>query len=211
VYQTTTAWLVLLSWPLYLLVINYGSAVLSIFGHSYRAGSGVMVILGCSMLVASGSGVVDVVLTSTGRSALSLANGLAALIVNVGLDLVLIPRYGITGAAIGWAAAITVANLVPLAQVARIIHVHPFGRGTIIAYALTAVSFGAIPALVGALVGRGAAASVVAVATGCAVLAAGLWRWRDQLQLSMIRRPLVRGRGFPSSLVPASQGHPEVA
>ena len=35
-------------------------------------------------------------------------NGLLAVVVNVGLDVLLIPRYGITGAAIGWSAAIVV-------------------------------------------------------------------------------------------------------
>ena len=81
------------------------------FGHSYRAGTPVMIILAASMLVATASGQVDMVLTTTGRSSWSLANGATALAVNVSLDLILIPRYGITGAAIGWAAAIGVTNL----------------------------------------------------------------------------------------------------
>ena len=46
VYQATTAWLVLLTWPLYLLVIVYGPEFLSIFGRSYQAGYSVLVILG---------------------------------------------------------------------------------------------------------------------------------------------------------------------
>ena len=88
------------------------------FGHSYRAGHMVMIILGLTMLLATACGQVDMVLITTGRSSWSLANGLVALVVNVGLDLLLIPRYGITGAAIGWAVAIVVTNLTPLAQLA---------------------------------------------------------------------------------------------
>jgi O-antigen/teichoic acid export membrane protein len=38
VYQATTAWLVLLTWPLYLLAISYGPAILSVFGPGYGAG-----------------------------------------------------------------------------------------------------------------------------------------------------------------------------
>ena len=101
VYRATTAWLVVLTWPLYLLAVIYGPEILSIFGHSYRAGDMVMVILGLTMLVATACGQVDMVLITTGRSSWSLANGLTAVFVNVGLDLLLIPRYGITGAAIG--------------------------------------------------------------------------------------------------------------
>ena len=56
VYRATTAWLVMLTWPLYLLAVIYGPEILSIFGHSYRAGDMVMVILGLTMLVATACG-----------------------------------------------------------------------------------------------------------------------------------------------------------
>jgi O-antigen/teichoic acid export membrane protein len=201
VYQTTTAWLVVLTWPLYLLAISFGPAVLSIFGQSYRAGSTVMVLLGGAMLLASCCGQVDIVLTSTGRSALSLANGLLALAVNVGVDLALIPHYGITGAAIGWAAAIVASNLVPLAQVARIVRIHPFGAATVIACAVTGLSFGVLPVIVRAVLGSGAGGQIVAVAAACVALAAGLWHWRQQLALSMLPRPRIGHRAFaPSAL-----------
>jgi O-antigen/teichoic acid export membrane protein len=183
VYQATTAWLIILPWPVYLLAIVYGPGLLAIFGHSYRAGATVMIILGLAMLVSTACGQVDIVLTTTGRSGWSLANGLLACLVNVVVDLALIPRYGITGAAIGWAAAITAANLVPLVQVAWVVRVHPFGTGVLAAGALSALSFFVIPMLMRAVLG-GAAATVLALAAGCAVLAAGLWRWRDTLQLT---------------------------
>ena len=38
VYQATTAWLILLTWPLYLLAVIFGPQILTVFGHSYRAG-----------------------------------------------------------------------------------------------------------------------------------------------------------------------------
>ena len=70
------------------------------------------------MLLSSACGQVDVVPITTGRSSWSLLNGLLTMVVNVTLDLILIPSYGITGAAIAWAVAIAVANLMPLAQIA---------------------------------------------------------------------------------------------
>ena len=94
IYRATTAWLIVLTWPLYLLAVIYGPEVLSIFGHSYRAGHLVMIILGLTMLVATACGQVNMVLITTGRSSWSLANGLTALVVNVGLDLLLIPGTG---------------------------------------------------------------------------------------------------------------------
>jgi O-antigen/teichoic acid export membrane protein len=186
VYRATTAWLVMLTWPLYLLAVIYGPEILSIFGHSYRAGDMVMVILGLTMLVATACGQVDMVLITTGRSSWSLANGLTAVFVNVGLDLLLIPRYGITGAAVGWAVAIIITNLVPLAQLAVSKRLNPFGSGTFIAIGLSVVSFAAIPLAFRAAFGPGAVASLSAVGAGCLVQAAGLWRFRDSLRLKAL-------------------------
>jgi O-antigen/teichoic acid export membrane protein len=187
VYQATTAWLILLTWPLYLLAISFGPQILTVFGRSYSGGAVVMVILGFAMLLLTGCGLVDMVLVTTGRTSWSLMNGLLAVGVNVGLDLVLIPRYGITGAATGWAAAIAVTNLLPLIQLAVTVELQPFGRGTLIAAALTSVSFGVLPLATREMAGSGAVVSVTAVAGGCIVMAAGMWRFRDDLRLAALR------------------------
>jgi O-antigen/teichoic acid export membrane protein len=186
VYKATTAWLILLTWPMYLLAVSYGPQIVAVFGHSYRAGGTVMVILGLTMLLATGCGQVDMVLVTTGRSSWSLINGLLAVTVNVGLDVLLIPRYGITGAAIGWAAAIALTNLMPLAQIAATARLHPVGRGTVIAVTLSAFSFGVLPVTARALAGPGAAASLTAIACGALVMAGGMWHFRQDLNLSVM-------------------------
>jgi len=184
VYQATTAWLILLTWPLYLLAVSFGPQIITVFGHSYRAGATVMVILGLTMLLATGCGQVDMVLVTTGRSSWSLVNGLLAVLVNVGLDVALIPRYGITGAAIGWSAAIIITNLMPLAQVAATKRLHPFGRGTFVSAALCAFSFGVLPWAARDLIGPGAVPSLAAVGCGCAVMTAGSWHFRGDLHVA---------------------------
>jgi O-antigen/teichoic acid export membrane protein len=186
VYQATTAWLILLTWPLYLLAMIFGPEVLTVFGHSYRAGGTVMVILGGAMLLATACGQVDMVLIASGRSGWSLMNGLLAVGVNVGLDLILIPRYGIAGAAIGWAAAIALTNVVPLTQLAVVSRVHPFGRGTLAAVLLTAFCLGAVPLAARAVAGPGGMAAAAGIVTGCALLAAGSWRFREIMHLSAL-------------------------
>jgi O-antigen/teichoic acid export membrane protein len=201
IYRATTAWLIVLTWPLYLLAVIYGPEVLSIFGHSYQAGHLVMIILGLTMLLATACGQVDMVLITTGRSSWSLANGLAALVINVGLDLLLIPRFGITGAAIGWAAAIIVTNLTPLAQLAISVRLNPFGRGSFLAAGLAVLSFAVIPLAVRAALGPSAAASAGAVLAGCVVQAAGLWWFRDSLRLAALPGVSRLAKIFPFRLM----------
>jgi O-antigen/teichoic acid export membrane protein len=186
VYQATTGWLVCLTWPIYLLALVFSRQVLAIFGHSYQAGTAVMVILGISMLVATACGQVDMVLTTTGRSSWSLGNGLLAVCVNVAVNLVLIPRYGITGAAISWAAAIAITNLLPLIQVAMVVRVHPFGRAFVTAALLSTVSFLLIPLGLRAVAGAGGIVSLASAAAGTIVMLAGMWRFSEVLQLSVM-------------------------
>jgi O-antigen/teichoic acid export membrane protein len=97
---------------------------------------------------------------------------------------VLIPRYHLTGAAIGWAVAIIVTNLMPMAQLASSIHLQPFGRGTILAGGLSVLSFGAIPLAIRPVLGDGLTGLAAGVAAGCVVQAIGLWRLSGVLQLS---------------------------
>jgi O-antigen/teichoic acid export membrane protein len=210
VYQATTAWLILLTWPLYLLAMIFGPEVLTVFGHSYRAGGTVMVILGGAMLLATACGQVDMVLIASGRSSWSLMNGLLAVGVNVGLDLVLIPRYGIAGAAIGWAAAIALTNVVPLAQLALVSRVHPFGRSALAAVLLPAFCMAAVPLTARAVAGPSAMAAAAGIVIGCALLAAGTWRFREILHLSALPgMAALRSRtGSKQPAYPAARGMP---
>jgi O-antigen/teichoic acid export membrane protein len=202
VYEATTGWLVILTWPIYLLALVFSPQVLGIFGHSYQAGTTVMLILGLSMLVATACGQVDMVLTTTGRSSWSLANGLLAVGVNVVINLALIPRYGITGAAIGWAAAIAVTNLLPLAQVAKVVRVHPFGRPFLAAALLTTVSFCLIPLGLRALLGSAGAVAIGATGVGAVVMLFGMWRFANVLELSVMPGFSALMRRIPVSKAP---------
>jgi O-antigen/teichoic acid export membrane protein len=186
VYRATTAWLILLTWPLYLLSAQYGPQLLAVFGHSYASGARVVVILALAMLLATACGQVDLVLTTTGRSRWSLQNGLLAMTVNVAVDVALIPRQGITGAAIGWAAALAVSNLIPLAQVAVVAKVHPFGRGPAAAIGVTAVAFGAVPLAARAALGPGLPAALAGGTAGAVLAVAGLWAFRGALGLAVL-------------------------
>ncbi|GAA2524424.1 lipopolysaccharide biosynthesis protein [Pilimelia columellifera] len=194
-FQTATGWLVLLAWPLHLSVLVAAPAYLGLFGDAYRDGAPAVMTLAAAMLLATVCGPVDMVLAMGGRTRWNLINVSAALAVMVLISLLLIPRLGALGAAVGLAAAVAVNNLAPLAQVRRAVRVHPFGAGTRAAAALAAGCFGVVP-LASVALGGGALAGL---AVGGLGYGAGVWMFRRQLawrELTTLgRRPTItRGR-----------------
>ena len=193
-YQVSTAWLMLVTWPLYLMFVVYGEQLLGIFGKGYNAGNNVLLLLALIMLLATACGMVDMVLNMGGRTSWNLYNVLLSMGVQFTIDIILVPRIGIIGAAIGWGAAIATGNLVPLTQVALAIKVHPFGRSTLTAGGLALACFGLIPLGVRAALGLSWLSITVAAVVGGAVYLGLVWRLRDSLELNAFRDLRRRGR-----------------
>ncbi|MGI8693518.1 MAG: polysaccharide biosynthesis C-terminal domain-containing protein [Geodermatophilaceae bacterium] len=187
-YRAATAWLVLLNWPLYLLFALFAPAVLAVFGPAYGAGQSVVLILSAAMLLASACGMVNLVLVMAGRTTWNLANAVLALGVNVAVDLLLIPRMGIAGAAVGWAVAIAVSNLVALAQIYKFKGLHPFGAGTLVAMALSLACFGGIPGTALLLFGGDMTTLLLSTVAAAAAYGFGCYRLRGPLAVDVLRR-----------------------
>jgi O-antigen/teichoic acid export membrane protein len=187
-YRTATGWLVLVTWPINLLVMLFAPIYLGAFGDGYRAGVNVVVVLAGAMLVATGCGMVDMVLAMAGRTSWNLINVLIALGVTIGLDVLLIPRYGALGAAIGLACAMVANNLLPLAQVGRVAGLHPFGPGTCAAAVLSVGCFGVLPWVVTAMAGTGFPGLGLSLALAVPAYGGGAWLLRDRLALDAFRR-----------------------
>jgi O-antigen/teichoic acid export membrane protein len=144
------------------------------------------------MMVASAVGFVDVILLMVGKSGWNMGTTVAALAIDAGLDIVLIPRIGIVGAAIGWCGAILAANLVPGLLVMRLIGIHPFSRATLTSIAITTACFAVIPLAVGLPLGGGQLALLGGVGVGTLVYVVALWRLRHTLLLNLAATAIMR-------------------
>ena len=132
----------LASWPLYIIFAIFPAVILGIFGPRYTSGAAALAVLSLAMLVNLGTGNVTVVLLMGGKSSWSAINAGAALIVNIGLNLVLVPRIGILGAAIAWGASIVVDNVTAMIEVRWVLGIAPFGPGYGLAVMTTMGCFG---------------------------------------------------------------------
>jgi len=127
-YQRSATWVVTVVWPSYIVVAVFAPLFLQIFGDEYLVGTDALRIVAVAMMVSGACGAVDTVLLMAGKSWLSVANWGAGLTVNITLNLILIPRLGIRGAAIAWAASILVRNVLPVFQVRHLFGMQPVSR-----------------------------------------------------------------------------------
>ena len=185
-YGTSTAWLMLITWPVYLTFATFGPFLLSVFGSGYRAGAQALLLLSLAMLVATGCGMVDMVLNMAGRTTWTLANTTLALTLMVGLDVWLVPQFGVLGAAIGWSISRTVANLVPLTLLGVVMKVHPFGRAFVAAAGAAVACYAVLPVLGRMVWGPTWTGVLVSGARATVCYLVVLWWLRGPLELSAL-------------------------
>ena len=186
VYQTATWWLSALSWPIYLALAVFAPLFMSVFGPEFVAGDTVLVILALPMLLAMAAGPVDVVLVMAGKSSWNLLNAGLALLTNVGLNLLLIPLFGITGAATAWAATILVSNVAALLEVRLFLKLQPLGHGFPIVALLSTGCYGALGLAVRVGLGPTLPAFLLFAVLSTSLYAILIWRFREALHVSVL-------------------------
>jgi O-antigen/teichoic acid export membrane protein len=186
VYQTTTAWLMVATWPLYFSFAIFAPTLLRVFGNGFGGGAGALQVLGLCMLVATAVGTVDMVLLMGGKSSWNLINTVVGLSCNIALNFLLIPRYGGTGAAIAWSSSILFTNLAPLVQVWKFLGMHPFGRGFPKVVLSAGAAYGALGLVLRVALGTSLAVFLAYQVVAGLLYLALLWRHRESLQLTVL-------------------------
>ena len=194
-HQTSTSWIVLTAWPLYLLLIAYPGPVLSLFGAGFSDSAAVLVLLAAGSMVSVAAGNVQTVLLMGGLSRSYLFVAVASLVVNAGLALVLVGPLGATGVAVAAAFATVAENLAIVVVVRRRLAVRAFGQPVYRACFASLVWIGA-PALTLSVVSAFDIGLMSAAATtGLLGFAALVWRWRAWFGFSVEASPAVAVHG----------------
>lgn len=128
-YGLATSWIVRLSLPAFVLLLVFPQDLLSLFGEGFAVGAMVTVVLAVGKLIDAGTGPCNMMLVMSGRPVLSMIDNLIVLVLNIGLNVWLIPRYGILGSAVAWAVSLGVVNLARVVQVWVTMRMLPFDLG----------------------------------------------------------------------------------
>lgn len=143
-YRAAANWTVRLALPAFALLVIFPEELLDIFGSGFRAAAAVTAVLAAGKLVDAATGPCALMLNMSGRPMVNTLNNSAVLVVNVLLNVLLIPRFGLIGAAAAWTISLTLVNLARALEVWVIMRMWPFGMGML--KGLVAAFAGAVPA-----------------------------------------------------------------
>jgi O-antigen/teichoic acid export membrane protein len=198
VYRISAAWSMAVAWPMYVVVGSAPLAYLGLFGPEYEAdGVGVVLFMTVAMLFGVASGPADTLLLMSGRSALSLINSLTALALDIGLCLVLIPKMGMTGAALAWAVAVIIRCTLSLVQTRVKMSIVSFGPAAAVVAAANIVCFGVPLLILGRFGDVGIGTLALALVFCVPAYAFALWLGRKNLMLSVLRGLIKRAPATP--------------
>jgi O-antigen/teichoic acid export membrane protein len=193
-----TRWAVTACLPIAVTVIVLRAEILRLYGATFAAGTTALVILAIHHLIVGCLGLTPYVVAMGGRARLFLLNNLCAAALNIVLGVILVPAFGITGAAISVLVSVGAFQIALTVEAWILERVHPFTTAQLKPVAAALVAFGLESALHRLMGGGGArVVSVIAAGAGSyflALLAFGLApEERDALRRFVARlRPRAR-------------------
>ncbi|MTE22151.1 oligosaccharide flippase family protein [Streptomyces sp. TRM43335] len=194
-HRLSTRWIVLFSWPLFVLLAAYPGAVLSLFGEGFDEGAAGLVVLSAACAVNVAVGNAQTVILMAGRSVWNLAVAGTGFVVQIGAGIWLAPRYGVTGAAVAWGLAIVVDNGMSALLVRRRLGFRTVDRGYLCAAAI-ALAVAAPVAFGGrALLGDTAQGALWGTTLTMCAFGIAVWRYRVPLGVGDFFRALRKGDG----------------
>lgn len=115
----------LIALPAALILILFGEHVLAVFGHPFRAAREALAILSAGQIINVLAGPVATLLTLTGHEKQALAGLAVSACSNALLSWILIPRFGLEGAACASAASLVLWNVLLAYAVRRHLGIQP--------------------------------------------------------------------------------------
>jgi O-antigen/teichoic acid export membrane protein len=171
VYWHTAGWIAVLSSPVFLVTFSVAGPVTSmLFGARYADSAALLAVLAVGYYVQAALGFNGTTLMVFGEVRTLVALNVVAVAVNIGANLVAIPRFGALGAAVATAATLIVHNILKQAALSRVARVRFFPREYGRAYG-SVVAAAVLLGVAASLVTNDAVALALAVLTGAVVLA----------------------------------------
>lgn len=127
-YQTTTRWTLMTNLPIFLIMVLFPEQLLLIFGESFVVGASALAILAYAELANAGTGICGSIIDMTGYTKLKLVNSVVWVLLLSVTNVLLIPPWGVVGAAVATLISTTAINLLRVAEVWFLFRLQPYNR-----------------------------------------------------------------------------------
>lgn len=126
-YQVLTKWIFSFTFPMFFILFLFPETVLRvIFGVNYVAANLALRILCLGFMFHTFLGLNGLTIMAMGKTRFLMLASLIAAIINVILNITLIPKFSIKGAAIASLSAYCIANILKSTKLYRLSKIHPF-------------------------------------------------------------------------------------
>jgi O-antigen/teichoic acid export membrane protein len=126
-YRSVTRWILILDACMLGAIILAGQTLMHLFGTEFGLGAPVAMMLTLALSIQGVLGVSELFLLID-KPWINLVNAIGALLTSIGLNLWLIPKYGMLGAALAVLSLQVMLNLTQLIEVAVLYHLQPLTR-----------------------------------------------------------------------------------
>lgn len=157
-------WVATAAAPIAVTIVALRHDLLALYGPQYQAGAVAIAVLATSHLINATFGLGGYILVVSGRSVLMLVNNVIVAIANVALGLLLIPRFGLLGAAIAALGGVVLLHTLVTIEVRMEHGVLPVSWSTLKPFAAAAVMLGVETVVSAHVAFRGARVPLVIVA-----------------------------------------------
>lgn len=120
-YKLVSRWLLVFSIPISVVFVLFPGNILALFGQEYTASSSILIILTVATLIQAIFGAASPTLGMTGFPKIVLINTAIAFSMNFILNIFLIPKFGVEGAAFATLSTLSIVGCVRALQVRMIL------------------------------------------------------------------------------------------
>ncbi|HDD35634.1 MAG TPA: flippase [Candidatus Desulfofervidus auxilii] len=125
-YKSVTRWDLLISLIGFIIISLFSHELLGLYGEQFVEASNVLILLLVAYVISTAAGPTGTLLQMIGRQYLELLNASILIVSNIFLNALLIPLYGMIGAAMATIFAFFLLNIIQLIEIFLILKIVPF-------------------------------------------------------------------------------------
>ncbi len=127
-FKLQTRWAFSLTLPFLILLIMFPEHIMKIFGDTFVNGALALVIISIGRFFDTVVGASGLMIMMIGKPKINTINSLIILVIKIILNIIMIPKYGLIGAAISAALSVALLDILRVCEVYYLLKIHPYNR-----------------------------------------------------------------------------------